>query len=74
MQKKTNLVFTVEDHNIYGGLGSAVSQLLADKYKTTVKTIGINDTFGRSGKRDELKKFFELNAESIVNKILKMVL
>ncbi len=67
--KKTKLVFTVEDHNIIGGLGSAVCELLSEKLPTKVIRIGIKDTFGASGSPEALYKAYGLDKDSILNTI-----
>ena len=71
--RKTGLVVTVENHSIYGGIGSAVSELLSEKYPTRVLRIGMNDTFGQSGTPKELLKFYGLDAESVVNRIVEII-
>lgn len=63
--KKTNLIITAEDHNIYGGMGSAVSEFLSEEFPVVVKRMGIKDEFGVSGKPDELLKFYALSVEDI---------
>ena len=67
--KETGRVFTVEEHSIIGGLGSAVMEVLGEKYPTKVTRIGINDVFGESGPATELLKKYGLDAESIYKKI-----
>jgi len=67
--KETKKIITIEDHNIIGGLGSAVSEVLAEEYPTKVIRMGINDTFGTSGKAEELMKYFHITAEDIIEKI-----
>jgi len=52
--RKTRAVVTAEDHNILGGLGSAVSELLAAELPSPMEFIGIRDTFGESGDTEEL--------------------
>jgi transketolase len=47
--KKTGKVITTEDHQIMGGMGSAVAEMLGEKYPIPVKRIGIADRFGKSG-------------------------
>ena len=69
--KKTGFVVVIENHSIYGGLGSSVCEILSEKCPTRVMRIGIPDVFGQSGKPDELLKFYGLDAESIVNRIIK---
>lgn len=69
--KETKKIITVEDHNIIGGLGSAVCEVLSENYPTQVIRMGINDRFGISGKAEELLKYFEIDKDSIIKKILK---
>ena len=69
--KKTNLVITVENHSVIGGLGSAVCELLAESYPTKVVRVGTKDCFGQSGSPTELIKHYELDAESIVKKVIE---
>lgn len=67
--KKTNRVITIENHSIIGGLGSAVCELLSEKYPTQITRIGTNDEFGQSGTAKELMAFYGLNAEKLATKI-----
>ncbi|MCR5388684.1 MAG: transketolase family protein [Lachnospiraceae bacterium] len=67
--KKTGRVFTVEEHNVIGGLGSAVADCLSEKCPTKVTKIGVNDEFGYSGPAKELLHLFKLDAEGIVERI-----
>ena len=64
--KNTGLVLTVEEHSVIGGLGSAVSDVLAAKLPTKVIKIGVNDEFGYSGPATELLKKFGLCSDNIV--------
>ncbi|MEZ0536314.1 transketolase family protein [Caldicellulosiruptoraceae bacterium PP1] len=66
--KATGCVVTCEEHNILGGLGSAVSEVLSQEYPTLVKMVGLNDEFGRSGKPEDVLSFFNLTADGIVEK------
>ena len=67
--QETNRLISIEDHNIIGGLGSAISEVLTDKYPKKLERMGINDKFGKSGKAEELMKLFKIDCESIVDKI-----
>lgn len=67
--KETGRVFTVEEHSIIGGLGSAVMEVLGENYPTKVKRIGVNDVFGESGPAVELLEKYGLNAAGIYGKI-----
>lgn len=70
--KKTNIVVTVENHSIYGGLGTSVCEVLSENYPAKVFRIGVNDRFGMSGKADELLHYFGLDKDSIVKKIVEI--
>ena len=67
--KETKKIITIEDHSIIGGLGTAVCEVLSDEYPTQVLRMGIKDTFGESGKAEELMKKFERTAEDLINNI-----
>ena len=54
--KETNKIITIEDHNIIGGLGTAVCEVLSEEYPKKVVRMGIKDEFGTSGKAEELMK------------------
>ncbi|MBU4312348.1 MAG: transketolase family protein [Candidatus Omnitrophica bacterium] len=63
--KTTGAIVTAEEHLIAGGLGSAVSEVLARECPAPIEFIGVKDRFGESGSPSELFKFFELTAEDI---------
>ena len=67
--KETKKIITIEDHNIIGGLGSCVCEVLSEDYPTKVIRIGIKDTFGTSGRGTDLMKYFGITAEDIVKEI-----
>ena len=67
--KETKKLISIEDHNVIGGLGSAVSEVLTEEYPTKLIRLGINDTFGKSGKAEELMKYFRITADDIVEKV-----
>lgn len=69
--KETKKIITIEDHNIIGGLGTAVCEVLSEEYPTKVIRMGIEDTFGCSGKAEELMKHFNITAEGIIKQIIK---
>jgi transketolase len=71
--KETQAIITAEDHNIIGGLGSAVSEVLAENQPTKMIRIGINDHFGESGKPDELYEKFGLTKENIIKQVKKLL-
>ena len=71
--KETGVIVTAEEHSIIGGLGSAVSEVVTEKYPVPVLKVGINDTFGESGKPDELLRAYNLTAQDIVNKVKQAI-
>ena len=64
--KQCGKIVTCEEHSVIGGLGEAVSGLLAEKCPTRVKRVGVNDEFGHSGPAAKVLKEFGLSAEHIV--------
>lgn len=73
LAKKTNCVITAEDHNIIGGLGSAVAEVLSENHPCIMKRIGMEDRYGESGKSDELYDKYGLNAKHIVTKVKQII-
>lgn len=71
--KKTGAVLTVENHNLIGGLKSAVSEVLIEEFPVPLRSIGINDVFGQVGKMPYLKEVYEMRTEDIVAKALEVV-
>lgn len=67
--KETKKIITVEDHNIIGGLGSGVCEVLAEDYPTKVIRMGIPDVFGKSGKAEKLLEYFKIDSNSIAQKV-----
>ncbi len=67
--KSTGRIFTVEEHSIIGGLGSAVCECLSEKCPVRVTRIGVRDTFGESGPAKELLHKYQLDAEGIYKQI-----
>lgn len=63
--KKTGAVVTAEEHQITGGLGSAVAEVLAEEHPVPIEFIGVRDQFGQSGTPAELMKHYKLDSESI---------
>ncbi|MHA8049927.1 transketolase family protein [Aquirufa sp. ROCK-SH2] len=70
---KTKCVVTAEEHQINGGLGDSIAQLLAQTNPTPIEFVGVNDSFGESGKPSDLMDKYGLNANSIVEKALKAI-
>lgn len=68
--KETRKIVSVEESNIYGGLGSAISEVLSKYEPCKMKMIGIDDCFGKSGKPAELLDYYGLSAAKIESQIL----
>ncbi|NTV91342.1 MAG: transketolase family protein, partial [Clostridiales bacterium] len=66
--KETGAIVTAEEHNIIGGLGGAVAEVLVQNYPAPLKMVGMEDTFGRSGKPEALMLHYGLTAANIVAK------
>ena len=67
--KETGAIVTAEEHSIIGGLGDAVAQVVVKKAPCRMAMVGQLDTFGESGKPDELRKKYHMTAEDIVNAV-----
>ena len=65
--KETKKLVSIEDHNIIGGLGSAIAEVLTEEYPVKLKRLGIKDKFGMSGNAEELMKYYHITAEDIIN-------
>ncbi len=63
--KKTGKIVTCEEHSIIGGLGSAVAEVLCENYPAKLRRVGINDTFGSSGKAFEVAAYYGISADHI---------
>lgn len=66
-------IVTIEEHNIIGGLGSAVAEIVSENHPVPVLRIGVEDRFGQSGSGVELLHAYGLDSESIAKKILTFV-
>ncbi len=72
--KEARAIVTVEEHQISGGMGSAVAEVLAQNFPVPIEFVGVHDTFGQSGTQDELIEHYGMGKESIkemVKKVLK---
>lgn len=63
-------IYTVEEHQVIGGMGSAVAEFLSENKPVRVVRIGMNDVFGESGKSEELMHHFKLDADGIYEKVM----
>ena len=71
--KETKAIVTAEEHNIIGGLGSAVSEVVSEECPVVVKKVGVKDTFGESGTPSELLEKYGLTSKDIVNAVKEAI-
>lgn len=64
-----DFIVTVEEHQRFGGLGSAVAEFLSEKHPIKIIRLGVNDEFGQSGEPDELIKYYGMDKDSIISAI-----
>ncbi|BED92227.1 MAG: transketolase alpha subunit [Candidatus Improbicoccus pseudotrichonymphae] len=70
--KKTKKALVLENHSVFGGLFSAISEVLIENYPIKVMTLGIKDKFGQVGKIDFLKKVYGMSHENVVKHALNL--
>lgn len=71
--KLTKGIVTAENHNIIGGLGSAVAEVIVENTLVPMRRVGVEDRFGQVGTLDYLQKEYKLTAEEIVNKVKELL-
>lgn len=71
--KLTGAIVTVEEHQISGGMGSAVSEVLSRKYPTPQEFVGVNNTFGESGDGYELLTKYKISTQAIISAVKKVI-
>ena len=71
--KETGALVTAEEHNVIGGLGSAVAEVVCEEYPVPVVKVGVEDKFGASGPAVEMLKIYGLCASNIVEKAKKAI-
>ena len=74
MAKETKAIVTVEEHQVAGGAGGAVAEVLAQNFPVPIEFVGVQDKFGQSGSPEELIEHYGMGKNSIkeaVKKVLK---
>jgi len=71
--KKSKAIITLEEHQIATGMGSAIAEFLSENYPLPIKFMGINDTFGESGKAEELIEKYELDKQAIKQTVYDII-
>lgn len=71
--KETGAIVTAEEHQLFGGFGSAVSEVVVQNYPVPMEFVGIHDTFGETGSPEQLMEAYHLTAKDIIEKIRKVL-
>lgn len=71
--KETGAIVTAEEHQMAGGLGSAVAECLALNFPTPLEMVAVHDSFGESGKPEELMNKYKLNKDAIIEQIKAVI-
>lgn len=71
--KKVGKIITVEEHQIAGGMGSAVAECLAQNFPVPIEFIGVQDLFGQSGTPEELIEHYGMGTKSIIAAVKKLI-
>lgn len=71
--KKAGRVVTAEEHQMNGGMGSAVAEVLAENHPVKMKLVGVQDKFGQSGAPNELIEHYGLGVDSIIKKVKEII-
>ena len=73
LAKESKAIVTVEEHQVRGGMGSAVAEVLAQNYPVPIEFIGVQNSFGQSGTPDELIKHYKMDVPDIVLAVEKVL-
>jgi transketolase len=71
--KSVKGIVVIEEHNIYCGFGSIIARIVSENIPKTIKFVGINNSFGESGKREDILNHYGLNVETIIEQIKKII-
>lgn len=71
--KGTGKIVTVEEHQVAGGLGSAVAEVLVESFPVPMKFVGVRDSFGQSGTPDELIAHYGMDEKSIIQAVKDII-
>jgi transketolase len=73
LAKETKKIVTVEEHQIAGGMGSLVAEVLAQNFSVPIELVGVHDKFGQSGTQEELIKHYGMDKDSIKEAVKKIL-
>ena len=71
--KETGALVTIEEHTLFGGMGSAVCEVISENFPVPVRMLGIRDSFGESGSPLELLKHFNLTSEDAIKAVREVL-
>jgi transketolase len=71
--KETGAIVTAEEHQMYGGLGSAVAEVIAKNFPAPMEMVAVQDSFGESGKPEQLLEYYGLKDKNIVEAAQKVI-
>lgn len=71
--EKTGCIVTAEEHQVHGGMGSAVAEVLSAHCPVPIEMVAVQDTFGESGQPQELMDAYGLNAAQIITNVKKVI-
>ncbi len=71
--KKSKAIITLEEHQVAGGMGSAIAEFLSENHPLPIKFMGIKDRFGQSGQTEELLTKYNLNKEAIKERVKELL-
>ncbi len=71
--KKCGAVVTIEEHQVNGGMGSAVAEVITGNYPVPIKRVGMPDVFGESGSPEELLKKYGMNSSQVIKAVNELV-
>lgn len=73
LAKKCKAIVTAEEHQLNGGLGSAVAEILSSNHPVPIEMVGIDDKFGESGIPEDLQTYYHLKSSDIIDSAKKVL-
>jgi len=71
--RETGAIVTAEEHQVHGGMGSAVAEMLTQEYPVPIKMVGVKNKFGESGSPDDLQRAYELTSDDIIKNVHEII-
>lgn len=68
--KETDILVSIEDHSVIGGIGSSVADVLCENYPKKLIKVGVNDKFGKSGNSSKVYELFDITKENLISKFI----